>query len=79
MHPKAAALHRSYRVTHNSHTPHESRARAREHFVTHDTDLAETENFDELFLTGAKIFAFEICLENRTNFEDKNSVFPRFI
>ena len=36
-------------------------------------------NFDGLSLTRAKIFAFDICLENRTNFEDENSVFTRFI
>ena len=30
-------------------------------------------------LLGAEIFPFEICLENRTNFEDKNLVFTCFI
>ena len=29
--------------------------------------------FDGLSLTGAEIFAFEICLENRTNLEEKFS------
>ena len=32
-----------------------------------NSDLPLIENFDGLFFTGAKIFAFEICLENRTN------------
>ena len=36
-------------------------------------------NFDGLSLTGAKIFAFEICLENRTDFEENNSVLTLFI
>ena len=40
--------------------------------------LALSENFDGLSLTGAKIFAFKICLENHTNFEEKNSVFTRW-
>ena len=30
-----------------------------------------------LSLTGAEIITFEICLENRTNFEEKNSVFKK--
>ena len=34
--------------------------------------------FDGLSHTGAEIFAFKICLENQTNFEEKNSVFTRW-
>ena len=44
-----------------------------------DSGQPLSENFDGLSLTGAEIFAFEICLEYRTNFEDKNSVFTRFM
>ena len=36
--------------------------------------LARSENFDGLCLTGAEIFAFENCLENHTNVEEKMSV-----
>ena len=35
-----------------------------------DSGLPLSENFDGLSLTGAKIFTFEICLENYTNFKD---------
>ena len=44
-----------------------------------DSGLPLSENFDWLSLTGAKIFAFEICLENHINFEEKNSVLTRFM
>ena len=44
-----------------------------------DSGLTLSRNLDGLSLTGAEIFAFEICLENRTNFEEKNSVLTRFI
>ena len=44
-----------------------------------DSGLPLRENFDEISLTGAEIFAFEICLENFTNIEEKNSVLTRFI
>ena len=39
-----------------------------------DSGLPLSENFglNGLSLTGAEIFAFEICLENCTKFEEKN-------
>ena len=36
-----------------------------------DSGLPPSNKFDVLCLTRAKIFAFEICFENRTNFEEK--------
>ena len=45
----------------------------------HSWCLPLSENFDGWSLLGAELFAFEICLENCTNFEDKNLVFTRFI
>ena len=44
-----------------------------------DSGQTLSENFDGLSPTGAEIFAFEICLEYRTNFEDKNSFFTRLM
>ena len=43
--------------------------------------IAETLAYscDGLSHTGAKIFAFETCLENCTNFEEKTSVLTCFI
>ena len=44
-----------------------------------DSGLPLSENFDGLSLKEAKIFSFEIGLENRTDFEEQNSVLTRFI
>ena len=40
-----------------------------------DFSIDDTQNFYGLSLTGAKIFAFKICLENHTNFEGKKFSF----
>ena len=40
-------------------------------FCKRDSGLPLSENFDGLSLTGAEIFAFEICLEICTNFGEK--------
>ena len=69
---------RTYRVTHNSHTPPRNadvRARAfcghlRARSFHEHIGLPLSENFDGLSLTGAELLAFKICLENHINFEE---------